>query len=111
MSQFSYSFILRILESLPHVVNPGPNISNSALTEPPSVTLPPLGLIIPYEKSPFDWLLERQENEGVGNCHKFDYVAITAHLPLHRVLSQQTPTWIVTHMGIEGEGKVLERAK
>jgi hypothetical protein len=111
MSQFSYSFTLRILESLPHVVNPGPNISNSALTEPPSATLPPLGLMIPYEKSPFDRLLERQENEGVGNRHEFDYVAVTAHSPLHRVPSQRTPAWIVTHMGIEGEGKVSDWAK
>ena len=91
MSQFSYSFTLRILESLPRVVNPGPNISNSALTEPPSATLPPLGLMIPYEQSPFDQLLERQENEGVGNRHEFDYVAITVHSPLHCVPSQQTP--------------------
>jgi len=111
MSQFSYSFTLRILESLPRVVNPGPNISNSALTEPPSATLPPLGLMIPYEKSPFDRLLERQENEGVGNRHEFDYVAVTAHSPLHRIPSQRTPAWIVTHMGIEGEGKVLEWVK
>src|ERR1700683_1274679 len=111
MSQFSYSFTLRILESLPHVVNPGPNISNLALTEPTSVTLPPLGLMIPYEKSPFDWLLERQENEGVGNHHEFDYVAVTTHSPLHRVPGQQTPAWIVMHMGIEGEGKVSEWAK
>src|ERR1700729_4347807 len=106
MSQFSYSFILQILESLPHVINPGLNISNSALTEPPSVTLPPLGLIIPYEKSPFDWLLERQENEGVGNHHEFDYVTITVHSPLHCVPSQWTSVWIITHLGIEGEGKV-----
>src|SRR6204780_1908530 len=111
MSQFSYSFTLRILESLPRVVNPGPNISSSALTEPLLVTLPPLGLIIPYEKSPFERLLERQENEGVGNHREFDYVAVTAHSPLHRVPSQQTPAWIITHMGIEGEGKVLEWVK
>jgi hypothetical protein len=110
MSQFSYSFTLRILESLPSVINLGPNISNSALTEPLSVTLPPLRLIIPYKKSPFNQLLERQENEGVGNHCEFDYVAVTAHSPLHRVPSQRTPAWIVTHMGIEGEGKVSEWA-
>src|ERR1700685_637356 len=111
MSQLSYSFTLRILESLPRVVNPGPNISDSALTEPPSVTLPPLGLIIPYEKSSFDRLLERQENEGVGNHREFDYVTVTAYSPLHRVPGQRTLAWIVTHMGIEGEGKVSEWAK
>ena len=91
MSQFYYSFTLQILESLPCVINPGLNISNSALTEPLSVTLPPLGLIIPYEKSPFNRLLERQQNEGAGNHHEFDYVAITVHSPLHCVPSQQTP--------------------
>ena len=88
MSQFSYSFTLRILESLPRVINPGPNVLNSALTEPPSVTLPPYGLIVPYEKSPFDWLLERQENERVGNCCELDYVAVTMYSPLHRIPSQ-----------------------
>ena len=111
MSQFSYSFTLQILELSPRVVNPGLNISNSVLTEPLSVMLPPLRLIVPYEKSPFDWLLERQENEGVGNHREFDYVGFTAHSPLHCVPSQQTPAWIVTHMGIEGEGKVSELAK
>src|SRR6202167_562777 len=111
MSQLSYSFTLRILKSLLCVVNPGLNISNSALTEPPLAMLPPLGLMIPYEKSPFNQLLERQENEGVENHREFDYVAITAHSPLHRVPGQQTPAWIVTHMGIEGEGKVSKWAK
>src|ERR1700691_2781947 len=104
MSQFSYLFTLQILESLPHVVNPGPNVSNSALVGSSLVTLPPLGLIIPYEKSPFNWLLERQENERVGNCCELDYVTVTTHSPLHRIPSQRTPTWIVAHMGIEGEG-------
>src|SRR6202167_1424234 len=88
MSQFSYSFTLRILESLPRVVNPGPNVSNSALVEPSLVTLPPLCLIIHYEKSLFNWLLERQEKERVGNCCKLNYVAITAHSPLHCIPSQ-----------------------
>src|ERR1700685_3950414 len=98
MSQFAYSFTLQILKSLPCVVNPGPNISNSALIEPPLVTLPPLSLIIPYEKSLFDWLLERQENERVGNRCELDYVTITAHSPLHHVPSQQTPAWIITNL-------------
>ena len=34
-----------------------------------------------------------------------------AHSPLHRIASQQTPAWIATHIGIEGEGKVSEWVK
>ena len=79
---------LNSLTCLPCVVNPGPNVSNSALVGPPSVTLPPLGLIIPYEKSLFDWLLERQENERVENHCEFDYVAVTVQSPLHCIPSQ-----------------------
>jgi hypothetical protein len=52
-----------------------------------------------------------QENEIVGNRHELDYVTISAHSPLHRIVGQWTPAWIVTHMGIEGEGKVSEWAK
>jgi hypothetical protein len=35
----------------------------------------------------------------------------TAHSPLHHVAGQQTPAWIITHMGIEQEGKVSECTK
>ena len=111
MSQLSYSFPLRILESLPHVVNPGPNVLDSALVEPPLVMLPPLNLIIPREKSVFNWLLERKENGSIGNCCELDYVTVTTHLPLHHVAGQQASTWIVMHIRIEGEGKVSEWAK
>src|ERR1700691_1825984 len=76
MSKFSYSFTMRISKLLPCVVDPGPNILNSALVEPPLVMLPPLNLIIPCEKSLFDWLLERQKNERIGNWREFDYVTV-----------------------------------
>jgi hypothetical protein len=70
--------------------------------------LPPLDFIMPLEKLRFNWLLERQENSRIGNHCELDYISITAHLSLHCVVSQWTPAWIVTHMGIEGEGKVSE---
>ena len=72
MSKFSYSFTMQICELLPCVIDPGPNVLNSALIEPPSVRLPPLDHIIPHEKSLFDWLLEGQENERVGSHYKLD---------------------------------------
>src|SRR6202451_1377062 len=111
MSKLSYSLTMRSLEVLPRVVDPEPNILNSALVEHPSVTLPSLNLIIPHEKSLFDQLLEGQENGRIGNCCEFDYVSVTAQSPLHRVPSQRTPAWIITHMGLEGEGKDSEWAK
>ena len=73
---------------LPRVVNPGPNVLNSALIEPPSVMLPPLDLIIPHRKLLFDQLLERQESEKVENHCEFDYVAVTTQSPLHCVPGQ-----------------------
>src|ERR1700691_3505460 len=102
MSKFSYSLTMRILEVLPRVIDPEPNVLNSAPVEHPSATLPPLDLIIPHEKSLFDQLLEGQENRRIGNCCEFNYVAVTVQSPLHRTHSQRTPAWIVTHMGIEG---------
>ena len=102
---------MRILEVLPRVVDPEPNVLNSTLIEHPSATLPPLDLSIPREKSLFDQLLEGQENRRIGNRREFDYVGVTAQSPLHRTPSQRTPAWIVTHMGIEGEGKVSEWAR
>jgi len=59
----------------------------------------------------FDWVLEGQENERVGDRREFDYVTVTAHSPLHCIASQRTPAWIILHMGIEGEGNVSEWAK
>ena len=111
MSKFAYSFTLRIFESPPYVVSSGPDVPNSTLVIPSLVTLPPLDLTIPREKSVFDQLLEKQENNRIGNRRELDYVAVTAHSPLHRVSGQRTPAWIVTHMGIEGEGKVSEWAR
>ena len=102
---------MRILEVLPRVVDPEPTVLNSALIEHPSATLPPLDLTIPRKKSLFDQLLEGQENRRIGNRCEFDYVAVTAQSPLHRTPSQRTPAWIVTHMGIEGEGKVSDWAR
>src|ERR1700691_1672315 len=101
MSKFSYFFTMQICKLLPHMINFGPNILNSALVEPSSVMLPPLDHIIPCEKSLFNWLLEGQENERVGNRHKLDYVAISAHSPLHCIAGQWTPAWIM-HMGRKG---------
>src|SRR6202042_2461652 len=111
MSKLSYSLTMRILEVLPRVVDPDPNVLNSTLVEHPSATLPPLDLTIPREKSLFDQLLEGQENRRIGKRCEFDYVAVTTQSPLHRTPSQRTPAWIVTHMGIEGEGKVSEWAR
>src|SRR6202020_1662175 len=111
LSKFAYSFTLRIFESPPYVVSSGPDVPNSTLVIPSLVTLPPLDLAIPREKSVFDQLLEKQENNRIGNRRELDYVAVTAHSPLHRVSGQRTPAWIVTHMGIEGEGKVSEWAR
>ena len=91
--------------------HPVPVRISAALIAPPLVTLPPLDLVLPHKKSVFDWLLEGQQNEKVGDRSEFDYVAVTGHSPLHRTTSQRTPAWIVTHMGIEGEGKVSESAK
>src|ERR1700683_2901028 len=108
MSKFSYSFTMQIFKLLPRVVDPEPNILNSALVECSSVILPPLDLIIPHKKLLFNQLLERQKNERAGNCCKFNYVAVTAQLPLHRVPGRRTPVWIIMHMGIEGEEKVSE---
>ena len=96
MSKFAYSFTLRIFESPPYVVSSGPDVPNSTLVIPSLVTLPPLDLTIPREKSVFDQLLEKQENNRIGNRRELDYVAVTAHSPLHRVSGQQTPAWIVT---------------
>src|ERR1700734_3941520 len=111
MSKLSYSLTMRILEVLPRAVNPEPNVLNSTLIEHPSATLPPLDLSIPHEKSLFDQLLEGQENRRIENRREFDYVGVTAQSPLHRTPSQRTPAWIITHMGIEGEGKVSEWVK
>src|SRR6202167_5132233 len=111
MSKLSYSLTMKILEVLPRVVDPEPTVLNSALIEHPSAMLPPLNLTIPHEKSLFDQLLEGQENRRFGNRCEFNYVAVTAQSPLHRTPSQQTPAWIVTHMGIEGEGKASEWAR
>src|ERR1700727_1177650 len=111
MSKLSYSLTMRILEVLPRVIHPEPNVLNSTLIEHPSATLPPLDLSIPREKSLFDQLLEGQENRRIGNRREFDYVGVTAQSPLHRTPSQRTPAWIVTHMGIEGEGQVSEWAR
>src|ERR1700683_5532035 len=108
MSKLFYSLTMQILEVLPRVVNPEPNVLNSALVEHPSAMLPPLNLIIPHEKSLFDQLLEGQENGRSGNRCEFDYVAVTVQSPLHHVPGQQTPVWIITHMEIEGKGKVSE---
>ena len=83
MSKLSYSLTMRILEVLPRVVDPEPNVLNSTLIEHPSATLPPLDLTIPRKKSLFDQLLEGQENERIGNRCEFDYVAVTAQSPLH----------------------------
>ena len=88
MSKLLYSLTMRILEVLPRVVDPDPNILNSTLIEHPSATLPPLDLTIPREKSLFDQLLEGQENRRIGSCREFDYVGVTAQSPLHRTPSQ-----------------------
>src|ERR1700689_4968521 len=74
-------------------------------------SLPPFNHILPSYKSIFDQLLQRYGNEGVGECGEFDYVAATAYSPLHRGVGQQTPAWIITHLGVEGEGKVPECMK
>src|SRR6202451_1220098 len=105
MSKLLYSLTMRILKVLPRVVDPEPNILNSALVEHPSATLPPLDLIIPHEKSLFDQLLEGQESERVGNRCEFNYVAVTPQSPLHHTLGQQTPAWIITHHGNRGRRK------
>src|SRR6202020_172245 len=102
MSKLSYSLTMQILEVLPRVADPEPNVLNSTLIEHPSATLPPLDLSIPHEKSLFDQLLEGQENRRIGNCCEFNYVAVTTQSPLHCTPSQRTPVWIITHMGIEG---------
>src|ERR1700683_2966645 len=111
MSKLSYSLTMRILAVLPQVVYSELNVLNTTLIKYPSATLPPLDLTIPRKKSLFDQLLEGQENRRIGNRCEFDYVAVTTQSPLHRTPSQQTPAWIVTHMGIEGEGKVSEWAR
>src|ERR1700734_2623368 len=105
MSKLSYSM------TMSHHLNPGPDISNSMLVVPPSVTLPPLDLIMPHEKSVFGWLLEGQENSRIGNRRELDYVSVTTHSPLHCVDGQQIPAWIVTQMGIEGGERVFEWVK
>src|ERR1700721_4827184 len=74
-------------------------------------SLPPLHRILPPYKSVFDQLLQRYGNEGVGGRGEFDYIAATAYSPLHRGVGQQTPAWIITHLGVEGEGKVSEYVK
>jgi len=56
-------------------------------------------------------LLQRYGNEGVGGRRKFDYIAATAYSPLHQGVGQQTPAWIITHLGVEREGKVPEHVK
>src|ERR1700727_3132174 len=108
MSKLSYSLTMRILEVLPRVVDPEPNVLNSTLIEHLSATLPPLDLSIPREKSVFDQLLEGQENRRIENPCEFYYVGVTAQSPLHRTPSQRSPVWIFTHMGIEGVRKVSE---
>ena len=77
MSKLSYSLTMRILEVLPRVVDPEPNVLNSTLIEHPSATLLPLDLSIPREKSLFDQLLEGQENRRIDNRREFDYVGVT----------------------------------
>src|ERR1700734_4326315 len=74
-------------------------------------SLPPFNRILPPYKSIFDQLLQRYGNEGVEGRGEFDYIAATAYLPLHRGVGQQTPAWIITHFGVEGEGKVPECVK
>src|ERR1700685_1006140 len=95
MSKFSYSFTMQICKSLPCVIDSGPNISDSVLVEPLLVMLSPLDLIIPHEKSLFNQLLERQENEKVGNHCEFDYVAVTVQSPLHHISGQPHPAWVI----------------
>src|ERR1700683_5434681 len=74
-------------------------------------SLPPFNRILPSYKSIFDQLLQRYCNEAVGQRGEFDYIAATAYSPLHRGVGQQTPAWIITHLGVEGEGKVPECVK
>src|ERR1700691_3287411 len=74
-------------------------------------SLPSFNRILPPYKSVFDQLLQRYGNEGVGGRGEFDYIAATAYSPLHRGVEQQTPAWIITHLGVEGEGKVSEYVK
>ena len=74
-------------------------------------SLPPFNHILPSYKSVFDQLLQRYGNEGVGERGEFDYIAATAYSPLHQGVGQQTPAWIITHLGVEGEGKVPECVK
>src|ERR1700683_2923759 len=74
-------------------------------------SLPLFNHILPSYKSVFDQLLQRYGNEGVGERGEFDYVAATAYSPRHQGVGQQTPAWIITHLGVEGEGKVPECVK
>src|ERR1700734_1979411 len=74
-------------------------------------SLPPFNHILPSYKSIFDQLLQRYGNKGVGKHGEFDYIAATAYSPLHRGVGQQTSAWIITHLGVEGEGKVPECVK
>jgi len=74
-------------------------------------SLPPFNCILPPYKSVFDQLLQRYGNKGVGGRREFDYIAVTAYSPLHQGVGQQTPAWIITHLGVKGEGKVPECVK
>ena len=73
--------------------------------------LPHFNHILPPTKSVFDYLLERQENPEIRGRYEFDYIAVTAYSPFHRGEGQHTPAWIITRMGIDGEGKMSEEAR
>ena len=111
MSKLSYSMTLRIYKAPPHFIDQGPKVSNATLAAESSVTLPPFNCIMPFEKSVFNRLLKWQENNRIGDCHELDYVGVTTYSPLHSGVSQRTPAWIVTCMGVEREEKVSEWAK
>src|ERR1700691_4182248 len=71
----------------------------------------PFDHILPPYESVFDQLLQRYGNKGVGECGEFNYITVTAYSPLHRGVRQQTPAWIITHLGVKGEEKVPECVK
>ena len=86
-------------------------VSNTALSAHTKSSLPPFNHILGFGRSVFDWLLERQQNPRIGERRKLDYVAAMAHSPLHRGVGQRTPAWIITHLGVRGEGQASEWAK
>src|ERR1700683_1794054 len=86
-------------------------VSNTTLSAQTKISLPPFNHILAFGRSVFDWLLERQQNPKIGEHRELDYVAVMAHSPLHCGVGQQTPAWIVTHIGVRGEGQASEWAK